>query len=384
MGCEPGNEIEMSSSRNNSDRASQQDARAWKALTGTKYTASLRQVESPFAQGFLGDRFSVRTLVAVLDNHPVIGSRGGAPVLGDNGMHATDPWRFGTKTDLVDLALVIEALRLFTPTTEADAAVNSYRLKHTVEKLLAPHCSYVPNGRLIWAAAALGLPLVETESGGPNLLVGISEAEHDYVRQLVDGGTPPTAHHHRPGGLDHLQDSLARCAAGTPVGPRWVPSAPEVVATPFHDWLTTQTNRNDPVGDIARDYVGGIEHNIQSISVSAGDFLKGLVAVSPAPEVYDAAVSAIAEWFVTSPHAEPVRTKVVSRNSDEVTGWGAGPGDMERIVFACPCGEGEVVEEHDNVPGFRDHSVNLWCDRCRGEWDFAPGRSVRDWGLVPL
>ena len=72
--------------------------------------------------------------------------------------------------------------------------------------------------------------------------------------------------------------------------------------------------------------------------------------------------------------ADPVRTKVVSRSSDEVAGWGAGAGDMERVVFACPCGDGEVVEEHDNVPGFREHSVNLWCDRCRGEWELGSCR----------
>ncbi|WP_310964724.1 hypothetical protein [Nocardioides terrisoli] len=374
----------MASSRNNSDRASQQDARAWSALTGTKYTASLRQVESPFAQGFLGDRFSVRTLVGVLDDHPVVGSHGGPPVLGDNGMWDTTPWRFGTKKDLVEMALVVEALRLFTPATEADAAVHSYRLKHTVEKLLAPHCNYVTNGRLIWAAAALGLPLVETETPGPNLLVGISEAEHDYVRQLVDGSTPPTAHHHRPAALDHLEESLARCAAGTPVAPRWVRPAPVVVATPFHDWLIAQADRNDRVGDIARDYVGGIEYNIQSICASGGDFLEELVASWPSANAYDAAVHTIAEWFMASPDADPVRPKFVSRSSDDVSGWGAGAGDMEKVTFLCPCGDGEVVEEHDNVPGFREHSVNLWCDRCRGEWDFAPGRSVRDWGLIPL
>lgn len=88
--------------------------------------------------------------------------------------------------------------------------------------------------------------------------------------------------------------------------------------------------QDDAVGDIARRYVGGIADNIQSISVSAGDLLKEFVAVPPAP--HDAAVSAIAEWFMVSPNAEPVPS-VVSRNLDEVPGRGAGGGCMGRCVL---------------------------------------------------
>ena len=106
------------------------------------------------------------------------------------------------QTDYIELALVIDMLRMFTPTTgAAKAEVSSYSLKHTAEKLLDPHCSYVSNGRLIWAAAVLGLDLIEQDGGSPNLLVGISEREHHYVRQMVDaGGTPPRGHQHRPPG----------------------------------------------------------------------------------------------------------------------------------------------------------------------------------------
>jgi hypothetical protein len=35
-------------------RALQQDARAWSTFTGAKYTAALRQMSSPLAQGLLG------------------------------------------------------------------------------------------------------------------------------------------------------------------------------------------------------------------------------------------------------------------------------------------------------------------------------------------
>ena len=310
----------MSTDNHDLDRSSQQDARAWSNFTATKYTAAKRQISSPLAQGFLGDRVSARDLIAVLEVHPLVGANDDGPVLGDNGYYADRPWKLQWADRLVELALVIDMLRMFTPTTEADAAVSSYRLKHTAEKLLEPHCSYVSNGRLIWAAAALGLPLAETENGGPNLLVGISEAEHDYVRQLTDASAPPRAHHNRPDGLPHLQDALARVAAGKPAPPRWVPLGSVPVAAPFHDWLSAQANRDDPVGDIARDYRVGIDYNQHGPADAPSDLLTILLDAAASEAAYDAGVRAISEWFAATPTAEPVRTKFVSRTSHEVGG----------------------------------------------------------------
>ena len=178
--------------------------------------------------------------------------------------------------------------RMFTPTTEADAAVSSYRLKHTAEKLLAPHCSYVSNGQLIWATAALGLPLVETENGGPNLLVGISEPEHDYVRQLADAddsapSAPPPSR--RPPAPPGRLGTVRRRRAG---GPRWVRPSQKAVVPPFHDWLSAQAERDDPVGDIARDYVAGIQFNEHSAADDPDDLLTVLHDASPSPSAYDA------------------------------------------------------------------------------------------------
>ena len=61
----------MSSDSHNLDRASQHDARAWSTFTATKYTAAKRQTSSPLAQGLLGDRFSARDLIAVLDDQVI-------------------------------------------------------------------------------------------------------------------------------------------------------------------------------------------------------------------------------------------------------------------------------------------------------------------------
>lgn len=105
VGCSPEQERSMSSDCHNLDRASQQDARAWSTFTATKYTAAKRQISSALAQGFLGDRFSARDLIAVLHNHPLVGADKDGPVLGDNGYYADRPWSFNGQTDYIELAL---------------------------------------------------------------------------------------------------------------------------------------------------------------------------------------------------------------------------------------------------------------------------------------
>ena len=63
VGWQARNRDEMSSNNHAHSRELQQDARAWADFTGTKYTAALRQMTSPFAQGFLGERVSARHLI---------------------------------------------------------------------------------------------------------------------------------------------------------------------------------------------------------------------------------------------------------------------------------------------------------------------------------
>ncbi|MFK0004996.1 hypothetical protein [Paenarthrobacter sp. NPDC090522] len=77
-----------------------------------------------------------------------------------------------------------------------------------------------------------------------------------------------------------------------------------------------------------------------------------------------------------------IRTERKGSLRDGSAGFGAGSGDIERYDFECPCGKGKVVEEHDNIPGFREHDVRLLCPECRADgWDFVPGLSVRGWRL---
>ena len=381
----PGYEIEMNSNNYDRDRKVQQDARAWKELTGSKYTTALRQIESPLAQGFLDERVSARQLINTLEDHSLIGADGGEWVLGEAGFYADSQWSF-TGSDYVELALVTEFLRMFTPIVANEKpTVSSYSLKHTAEKCLKPHCSYVSNGRIIWAAAALGLPMVE--DGGLNLLIGVSEQEHAYVRRIVVEERQPKGHQHRPAGFTHLQTALDQCAAGELILGRWEKPVPSTEVYPFHEWLMQQADRDDVVGDLAGDYLAGVEGSYHRVAVTAQDLLDILRELSAMPEAFDSALEAIVEWARIAPPElrgdMSLRTERISSNEEAAPGWGAGAGTFERYEFLCPCGRGVIIEEHDNIPGFREHTVIIGCNKCRKDWHRVPGTSVRGWRVEP-
>ena len=145
-------------------------------------------------------------------------------------------------------------------------------------------------------------------------------------------------------------------------------------AIPFHDWLILQAGRHDAVGDPARDYSAGVRDSDHRIARTPDELLAIHYEVPRSPEAYDAAVSAIAEWMRTVPSPAPVRTERTGAGADDHEGWGAGASSVERYEYRCPCGDGKIVEEHDNVPGFREQDVWIDCDKCHAEWTKA--RSV--------
>ena len=77
-----------------------------------------------------------------------------------------------------------------------------------------------------------------------------------------------------------------------------------------------------------------------------------------------------------------MRTKLIESDSSEHGGYGAGSGDTERYEYECPCGEGKIIEEHDNIPGFRDHSVFMRCDKCNEKYKLDLSNGVRGWELL--
>lgn len=376
----------MNSNNNDRDRKVQQDARAWKELTGSNYTTALRQIESPLAQGLLGERISARQLINTLNDHPLIGADGGEWVLGEAGFYADTQWSFDRTRDYVELALITEFLRMFTPIRAGETpSVSSYSLKHTAEKFLKPHCRSVSNGRIIWAAAALGLPMVE--DGGLNLLVGVSEQEHAYVRRIVIEERQAKGHQHRPAGFTHLGTALEQHAAGELVLGRWEKPEPSTEVYPFHEWLMQQAGRGDVVGDLAGNYFAGVEGSYHRIAVTAQDVLDILRELSAMSEAFDSALEAIVEWARIAPPElrgdMSLRTERITSSKEDTSGWGAGPGTIERYEHLCPCGRGLIVEEHDNTPGFREHDVIIECDKCRASWRRVPSLPVRGWRVEP-
>lgn len=77
-----------------------------------------------------------------------------------------------------------------------------------------------------------------------------------------------------------------------------------------------------------------------------------------------------------------MRTKLTYSSHDDHAGFGAGSGDTERYEYECPCGKGKIIEEHDNIPGFRDHDVYLHCDECKTKYEFDPKKPIRNWELI--
>lgn len=64
--------------------------------------------------------------------------------------------------------------------------------------------------------------------------------------------------------------------------------------------------------------------------------------------------------------------------------FGAGGGDVEYYTHVCPCGKGSIEEEHDNIPGFRDHSVRHLCKNCSKKYVIDEREGIRNWKLVKI
>ena len=73
-----------------------------------------------------------------------------------------------------------------------------------------------------------------------------------------------------------------------------------------------------------------------------------------------------------------MRTKLIDKSISTLANY---EGDMERYTYECPCGKGTIVEEHDNIPGFRDHEVYFCCKDCEQKYEFDLSKGVRGWSL---
>lgn len=74
--------------------------------------------------------------------------------------------------------------------------------------------------------------------------------------------------------------------------------------------------------------------------------------------------------------------KLIDSDRKNHSGYGAGSGDTERYEYECACGNGKIIEEHDNIPGFRDLSVWLMCENCKNHYKLDTSKGIRNWELV--
>ncbi len=73
--------------------------------------------------------------------------------------------------------------------------------------------------------------------------------------------------------------------------------------------------------------------------------------------------------------------KLIYESQNEHPGYGAGSGTTELYEYECPCGKGKIIEEHDNIPGFREHDVYIDCEVCSKLFDINTNNGTRNWKL---
>lgn len=65
--------------------------------------------------------------------------------------------------------------------------------------------------------------------------------------------------------------------------------------------------------------------------------------------------------------------KLISEDVSYHPGYGAGPGEVIREEYECPCGNGKVIYEKDAIPGFRSSDTWITCKVCDEKYTFGRG-----------
>ncbi|WP_211225697.1 BsuBI/PstI family type II restriction endonuclease [Nocardioides alkalitolerans] len=86
----------------------------------------------------------------------------------------------------------------------------------------------------------------------------------------------------------------------------------------------------------------------------------------------------VVEVAAATTQSDGIRTERITTATDD-TNYLGGSGTSEYYEYRCPCGDGKIVEEHENIPGNREHYVRMDCGKCREEWVFVLDKGVRQW-----
>ena len=324
-------------------RAIQQDARAWSSFSGMKYTRALRLMEHPLTQGILGERICARDVIRALGEHPVLtepvweDTSDGEVVdsgehvthLGRNGLYSSEehPLSVEHEDDYLRLVLTAEVLRMFERTREPDEHTYSYNLKHTAEEFFEEHLgqfSYVANGEVIWAAAALGIPLAESLPGewGLNADLGLVREQVEYAgsmrRSSGSGRDRIRAHHHRPPGYLFLKRALQEYRDSGATPGRWngVDEQAEPKTSPFHEWLVAQAfpgGRGVPGTReaLAGDYAAGVRDGDHGVVLHPEELVTLMLGLGADEKFVDAARETVLDWAMTSPLSTGIRIELI-------------------------------------------------------------------------
>lgn len=283
------------------------DAKAWRDAAGVSYTEALRLIEDPLLQGILGDRIVVRDLLRVLDEHPQIGSNHLDSVLGRRGFGASTPMLDDLDADLLrGVILSIEFLRMFSAPSARELATRetwkgSYHLKHQAEEFLASTVGgYVDNGTMIWAAAALGLPLRYNDGDleAPNFDIAIPTTELKWLRLGTNHRLGERrGEHFMPPGYARLKAVINLAKKVEPIDSALTtPLATREAYSPFHQWLSAQLRRGGDVGRFARGYLAGVEDSDHRPARTADDLEEIMSRLDCNYEARMAGRALLAEW----------------------------------------------------------------------------------------
>lgn len=77
-----------------------------------------------------------------------------------------------------------------------------------------------------------------------------------------------------------------------------------------------------------------------------------------------------------------MQTKRITSKCEQHLGYGVGAGNTEYYEYECPCGKGTIIEEHDNIPGFREHNVYIHCAMCSKKYIIDTSAGTRNWKIV--
>lgn len=70
------------------------------------------------------------------------------------------------------------------------------------------------------------------------------------------------------------------------------------------------------------------------------------------------------------------------RSEIQEVGGGARSGTTKTKVFECPCGRGTIIEEHDDIPGFKNRFVYINCDCCKLLYGLDSDLGAKNWDII--